>query len=316
MGFLVPQGLPARPLRDSVQLSGSALRALSSEPRSSPNSSNLGQLGIAKRLARRNLPCRSGWYFTNGKESRPFRCGSWRCKICGPKRAYRVRSGIGRKAQELGLVFFWTFTLPGKGAAVRGNPVLSRSALPQMWRALKEVLRRRLGRFSYIAVPEPQKDGTAHLHVVMSCWIPKEVLDEAWARLGGGFTWVERVDVQRSGNYLSKYLSKTWKTDAPWDERYLDDGGTLRYRSWRRWWESYDECRVLIARTSSGEWILVVASPWEFLEIREAEQPPPVHPLLLRLAIQAETWLRNQRRAGFPSILDGGPSDTMDSSEP
>ena len=252
-------------------------------------------LEASKRLNRKTTPCRSGWFYTNGKEVRPFRCGSWRCSECGPKRAFRVRSGIVKKAQSLRLRFFWTFTLPGRGAAVRGNPRLSRSELPQMWRRLKEILRRRLGSFSYIAVPEPQKDGTAHLHVIMNRWISKEVLDEAWARLGGGFTWAERLDVQRSGNYISKYLAKTWKTDAPWDERVLDSEGVLRYRPWRRWWESYDAERVLVRFESSGDWVLVVASPWEWVEILEAEQPPPMDPLILRLVLQAETWLQSQR---------------------
>ena len=192
--------------------------------------------------------------------------------------------------------FFWTFTLPGWGTPLRGEPLRSRSALGQMWRALKLVLSRRLGRFSYIAVPEPQKDGTAHLHIILNIFIPKAVLDEAWGRLGGGFTWVERVDVQRSGNYLSKYLAKTWKSDAPWDERFLDSSGTLRYRPWHRWWESHDELRVLVCRFSNGDWVLIVGSPWEYVEIMEATRPPPAHPLLLRLAFEAEEWVNERAR--------------------
>lgn len=191
-----------------------------------------------------------------------------------------MRAGFRRKASELGLVYFWTFTLPGKGSTVRGDPRRSRAELPRLWNVLRTALRRRLGRFSYIAVPEPQRDGTAHLHVVLNRYIPKAELDAVWAENGGGFTWVEKADVQRAGAYLSKYLAKTWDRDAPWDERYLVEIGgipTLKYRPWRRWWESLDDERVLQPRDPESGWTVVYASPFEWAEIMEAtDRPPPM----------------------------------------
>jgi hypothetical protein len=48
----------------------------------------------------------------------------------------------------------------------------------------------------------------AHLHVLIDRYIPKEWLDSAWNAVGGGFTWINYVDVHRVSAYISKYLTK------------------------------------------------------------------------------------------------------------
>jgi hypothetical protein len=60
----------------------------------------------------------------------------------------------------------------------------------------------------YIAVLELQKSGMAHLHVLLGHFIPKAEIDTAWAAVGGGYTWINQVDVQRVSAYIAKYLTK------------------------------------------------------------------------------------------------------------
>lgn len=70
-------------------------------------------------------------------------------------------------------------------------------------------LRRKYGRCEYIAVPEPQKRGSWHMHVILiyperAPFIPNEVMRELW---GHGFVRVNSLrGVDNVGAYLSAYL--------------------------------------------------------------------------------------------------------------
>lgn len=70
-------------------------------------------------------------------------------------------------------------------------------------------LRRRWGSCEYIAVPEPQRRGAWHMHLVLiypqrAPFIPNVELRECW---GHGFVRVQRLDgVDNVGAYLSAYL--------------------------------------------------------------------------------------------------------------
>jgi len=216
--------------------------------------------------------CFSGWHIVHDKTglARPFRCGGWRCERCGPRRRNETARSIRRWASDRGLRFFWTFTLPGEGDAVRGDPHLSREVVPRMWNRLKAYVEWKTGRrLSFIAVPEPQRDGTCHLHVVTNLYLTHDLMSEAWSRAGGGFVWVERTDVRKTGAYLAKYLAKGGDERAPWDERVTDPAtGKSRWRGWRRVWTSRD-IRLNERPLPSGEWSLVRASPDEWNEVLE-----------------------------------------------
>jgi hypothetical protein len=78
-------------------------------------------------------------------------------------------------------------------------------------------LRRRLG-FAppYIRVLEYQKNGNAHLHVLLNCYLPQSWVSDTWSLLGGGrIVDIKRVDMHRVSHYLSKYLTKDMLLCAP-----------------------------------------------------------------------------------------------------
>jgi hypothetical protein len=104
--------------------------------------------------------------------------------------------------------------------------------LKNSWGNLLMVLRRKLGKFYYLAIMEPHKSGYPHLHVLIF-----RVLDEdtrahtriLWSeKYGAGskehgvdFSIRKVDDIKSLRNYLMKYLSKTFaNTGDPGIERY------------------------------------------------------------------------------------------------
>src|SRR5262245_8786744 len=132
-------------------------------------------------------------------------CKRLSCVQCGPKGARRYRRAIAREAEVRGLKRFLTLTI---------NPVRllqedSADYIRECWNKFRTYLKREFGqRVEYIAVLELHKSGVAHLHVLIDRYIPKEWLDSAWKAVGGGFTWINDVDVHRVSVYISKYLTK------------------------------------------------------------------------------------------------------------
>lgn len=78
-------------------------------------------------------------------------------------------------------------------------------------------LRRKLGRApSYIRVLEYQKNGNAHLHILVRDWLDHRWVSEAWEAVGGGrIVDIRFVDMHRVSHYLSKYLTKQMLELAP-----------------------------------------------------------------------------------------------------
>jgi hypothetical protein len=62
---------------------------------------------------------------------------------------------------------------------------------------------------AYVAVLEFQKNGYAHLHVLIDRNLPFHWIQESWQALGGGkFVNIKPIDIHRVAPYLSKYLTK------------------------------------------------------------------------------------------------------------
>jgi hypothetical protein len=60
----------------------------------------------------------------------------------------------------------------------------------------------------FVGVLEFQKNGRAHLHVLLAQYIEQEVLSKAWESIGGGrIVDIRFVDVHRVSAYLAVYLA-------------------------------------------------------------------------------------------------------------
>ena len=188
--------------------------------------------------------CIPGWAFYNRREGKvvPFRCGSWRCRECAPKRAVRLAERIRSEAVEKGCTRLLTLTL-------RAGRVPRRQSADYIWaswRRLRDVWRHRGWSVSAIAVLEYTQRGTAHLHVLVSHYLDQRRLSADWkaATRGSYIVHVQQVDEQRVSAYVTKYLSKALDT------------GSEHPKGRRRYSSSRDVC-LSLRRRPTGDWTVV-----------------------------------------------------------
>jgi hypothetical protein len=140
-------------------------------------------------------------------------CKCWNCPRCGPRKANRYRKAIGTLAEAHRLSTLLTLTLDPK----KLNGEDSTLYINRIFRHFRVYLKRKLHRSpQYIRILEHQKNGNAHLHILLNAYIPQAWISSAWASLGGGkIVDVRHVSMQKVSHYLSKYLTKEMLLTAP-----------------------------------------------------------------------------------------------------
>ena len=195
-------------------------------------------------LIEHNRNKRCGCWSLQGKEEGKTRyiklgCKAWSCPQCGPKKAKRLRHAIIKRATEKNLRRFLTLTLDPSTC----RPEDSVPYIRKCWNKFRTSLKRQGGgkSIAYIAVLELQKNGYAHLHVLVDRYLPQGWISKAWQGVGGGrIVHIKQVDIQRVGAYLSKYLTK---------ELFLVQGKARRCTTSRD--------IMLFEKLSQGQWLLV-----------------------------------------------------------
>jgi hypothetical protein len=81
--------------------------------------------------------------------------------------------------------------------------------LRECWREMRVSLARKFGKsIPFVGVLEFQKNGTAHLHLLVGQYISQVWLSRAWAAIGGGkIVDIRYVDIHRVSAYLPVYLA-------------------------------------------------------------------------------------------------------------
>lgn len=100
--------------------------------------------------------------------------------------------------------------------------------LKKTWKSLQDLLTKRKGKFDFITVLEPHRDGYPHLHALIFCdWylISQQELSEYLSSKGVGYVcYIKRYWAHCYGRrpikYLSKYLSKYWKP-SEWTKSFM-----------------------------------------------------------------------------------------------
>ena len=146
-----------------------------------------------------------------------FRCKSYACGICGPKKIRMVRKRIAQRAVEHKLQRFLTLTLDPKKLEPGCDLKAKIGYLSDAWRKMRVYLKRKLGKsLVFVAVMELQQNGNPHLHMLVGSWLGKDWISNAWQRAGGGkFTRIEAADVHRVSAYLAKYFTDESLCDLP-----------------------------------------------------------------------------------------------------
>jgi hypothetical protein len=123
---------------------------------------------------RNKMPCYCGRMSLMGNaektrgQVRRLGCKTWRCPSCGPKKANKVRFGIVKHATARNLCRFLTLTLNPRACSAEDSVKYIKST----WGKFRVLLQREQGKsISFIAVIEFQKNGYAHLHVLVDRYL-------------------------------------------------------------------------------------------------------------------------------------------------
>ena len=111
-------------------------------------------------------------------------------------------------AEEYKLQRMVTLTLDPKIIPARYRGRTDRY-IRELWRMMRVLLMRKFRKtLPFVGVLEFQKNGNAHLHLLVGQYIPQAWLTYAWQSIGGGrHVDIRFVDVHRVAAYLSKYLA-------------------------------------------------------------------------------------------------------------
>jgi hypothetical protein len=133
-------------------------------------------------------------------------CQSYRCGRCRNPKLKKVRARIAQIATEHKLQRMATLTLDPKRIPKGAR---TDRYLRECWRKMRVSLAREFGKsLPFVGVLEFQKNGNAHLHVLVGQYISQGWLSSAWAAIGGGkVADIRWVDVHRVSAYLSVYLA-------------------------------------------------------------------------------------------------------------
>lgn len=167
-------------------------------------------------------------------------CKRWTCLRCGVRKAKRLRRAIISTAIDRDLKRFLTLTLDPRTC----TPEESTTYIRQCWNKFRTYLKRKHRiSISFITILEFQKNGYAHLHILVDRYINHAWIKSAWQGVGGGrIVHITQVDLHRVAGYLSKYLTKD----------LLTNGFKARQR---RYTTSRDI--ILFVKNSNGIWKLI-----------------------------------------------------------
>jgi hypothetical protein len=133
-------------------------------------------------------------------------CQSYRCRRCRNPKLKKVRARIAEIATKDKLQCMATLTLDPKRIP-KGQR--TDRYLRECWREMRVSLARKFGKsIPFVGVLEFQKNGTAHLHLLVGQYISQVWLSRAWAAIGGGkIVDIRYVDIHRVSAYLPVYLA-------------------------------------------------------------------------------------------------------------
>jgi len=214
-------------------------------------------------------------------------CQSYRCDRCRKPKLRKVRARIAEIAQEHNLTRMATLTLDAKKLTAKEQKYTDRY-IRECWRKMRISLARQYsGSLAFVGVLEFQKNGNAHLHILLGRYIPREWLSTAWQANGGGKEVdIQFVDVHRVSAYLSVYLvgdkvAHTWSCFR--SVRGFHHGAlysAMAEKRKRGWWmrrESIDALYDAAANPVNERWIAVDDLRPFALEMLGSFESPPSH---------------------------------------
>lgn len=140
-------------------------------------------------------------------------CKTYGCSYCGERKVKRIKKAIIKQATNFKLQRMLTLTLNPQNCSAQD----SIEHIRYCWSELRTYLKRLHGEtIVFIAVIELQKNGYAHLHILVDRFIRKDWISQAWHNLGAGeIVDIMYVDIHRIAGYLTKYVTKDMLLNLP-----------------------------------------------------------------------------------------------------
>ena len=148
--------------------------------------------------------------------SKGIPCNSWSCPNCRIWKAKKLRRELINiiKLNELDHILTLTLDPSRIPSAYLGEINRTGKYITYLFNRYLVTLKRKMKKpIKYVWVKEFQKNGNAHLHILLGTFLPINYLRAEWVRIGGGHV----MDIQQVKNieaiavYVSGYLTKMAK---------------------------------------------------------------------------------------------------------
>lgn len=179
----------------------------------------------------------------------PFKCNSWSCPVCGPKKQKKLINDIAVAGEEYDMRTFFTLTLPGewhKGGKHRESEWNGKSSeeahiyIKACWSKLRKRLARKIEGFKFFVVVENHKDGTPHIHGILSGDITRDELRSCAQAVGlGKMVDVQQAPIVNIARYVSKYMGKEADKMPKGFRRYAHSKGIVWHPTKDASWTGY-----------------------------------------------------------------------------
>lgn len=184
-------------------------------------------------------------------------CKRLQCPRCGEKRVRQYKKAIAERAGEHNLKRFMSLTLDPSKIDSSKDTV---SYLRECFAKFRVYLGRRFGKkaVSFISIVELHKSGIAHLHVLVSLYIPQDWISKNWQAVGGGeIVDIRLVDIHRVAAYLSKYVTKQLLLLVPANKKRISTSRDIKLfpKKEKSGFKLLDEGINYLWETITGGWI-------------------------------------------------------------
>jgi len=160
---------------------------------------------------------------TETGEMLPAQCKAYECPECGHRKVQRLYSAIKKYLEDWKHVRMWTFTV--KSSVFDENLDLGNKLISEIWHYFVTMVRRdkelskKQNSFDYIKLLEFHQSGKPHLHVLVSEFLPYNIVLALWEKAIRRFTILKgkvgscnvsySVTAKGGAKYVSKYVTKS-----------------------------------------------------------------------------------------------------------
>lgn len=145
-------------------------------------------------------------------------CNSWTCPACVIGKAMKVKNLLRSVAIMNNLQYFLTLTLSPAQTPKEYMPEgdnFTHKYITKLFNTLLTNIRRQIlkefgehEKLKYLWVIQFQKNGNAHIHILLSMRLDISSIRAIWERIGGGRQmYIEKIkDIDSAASYISQYI--------------------------------------------------------------------------------------------------------------